>query len=48
MITLHNLEKAGLFKQQAARTYPTIKKTLKLVVEEVNEQVRYHYIVILT
>ena len=39
MITLHNLEKAGLFKHQASRTYPTIKKTLKLVIEEVNEQV---------
>jgi len=39
MITLHNLEKAGLFKNQTSRTYPTMKKTLKLVIEEVNEQV---------
>ncbi|KAK2161895.1 hypothetical protein LSH36_108g07122 [Paralvinella palmiformis] len=38
MITLHNLEKAGLFKNQTSRTYPTMKKTLKLVIEEVNEQ----------
>ncbi|ELT89435.1 hypothetical protein CAPTEDRAFT_101629 [Capitella teleta] len=38
LITLHNLEKAGLLKIQGARTYPTLRKTLKLIVEEVNEQ----------
>ena len=39
MLTLNNLEKIGLIKLQGTRSYPTIKKNLKLIVEEVDEQV---------
>ena len=39
MITLHNLEAVGLLKTEGHRNYPTLRKTLKLVVEEVKEQV---------
>ena len=40
IVTIHNLETVGLLKVQGtARNYPTIRKTLKLIVEEVNEQV---------
>ncbi|XP_033123521.1 vacuolar protein sorting-associated protein 33A-like [Anneissia japonica] len=38
IVTLHNLEKIGLLKQQSQKSYSTIRKTLKLVMEEVNEQ----------
>ncbi|MEE6504018.1 hypothetical protein FKM82_005048 [Ascaphus truei] len=40
MLTLHNLEKAGLLKPQTGsrNNYPTIRKTLRLWVDEVNEQ----------
>lgn len=34
-----NLEKAGLLRQSGQRHYPTIRKSLKLIVDEVNEQV---------
>ncbi len=39
MLTLNNLERCGLLKTQGQRTYPTIRKSLRLIVEEVNEQV---------
>ena len=39
MISINNLEKAGLLKVQGQKTYPTIRKSLKLIVDEVNEQV---------
>ena len=39
MLTLNNLERCGLLKNQGQRTYPTIRKSLRLIVEEVNEQV---------
>ncbi|XP_029426745.1 LOW QUALITY PROTEIN: vacuolar protein sorting-associated protein 33A-like [Rhinatrema bivittatum] len=40
LLTLNNLEKAGLLKPQGSsrNNYPTIRKTLRLWVEEVNEQ----------
>lgn len=40
IITLQNLERAGLIKLQTSntRTYATLRKTLKLIVEDVNEQ----------
>ncbi|KAI0225757.1 Vacuolar protein sorting-associated protein 33A [Lamellibrachia satsuma] len=38
MITLQNLEAAGLLKREGHRSYPTLRKTLKLIVEEVKEQ----------
>ncbi|RXG51513.1 Vacuolar protein sorting-associated protein 33A [Armadillidium vulgare] len=38
MLTLENLEKAGLFTvQQGKSTYATIRKTLRLTVDDVNE-----------
>ncbi|GIZ02713.1 vacuolar protein sorting-associated protein 33A [Caerostris extrusa] len=37
-LTLNNLEKAELLKLQGARTYSVIRKTLRLTVDEVNEQ----------
>ena len=40
MITLNNVEKAGLLRPHGNRTYPTIKKSLRLIVEDVNETVR--------
>lgn len=42
MLTLNNLEKAGLLKPQTSsrNNYPTIRKTLKLWMEDANEQVR--------
>ena len=40
MLTLNNLEKVGLLKIQGQRSYPTIRKSLRLLMEEVNEQVR--------
>ena len=39
IITLQNLTKVGLLRLQGQRTYPTIRKSVKLIVEEVNEQV---------
>ncbi len=42
MLTLHNLEAVGLLKAEGHRNYPTLRKTLKLVVEEVKEQVCSH------
>ncbi|CAH1801545.1 unnamed protein product, partial [Owenia fusiformis] len=38
IVTIMNLEQAGLIKVQGQKTFPTIRKTLKLCVEEVNEQ----------
>ncbi|XP_030074491.1 vacuolar protein sorting-associated protein 33A isoform X1 [Microcaecilia unicolor] len=40
LLTLNNLEKAGLLKSQgnSRNNYPTIRKTLRLWVDEVNEQ----------
>ncbi|XP_025259284.1 vacuolar protein sorting-associated protein 33A isoform X3 [Theropithecus gelada] len=40
ILTLHNLEKAGLLKPQAGgrNNYPTIRKTLRLWMDDVNEQ----------
>lgn len=43
MVTLHNLEQAGMLKPHGARTYQVIRKSLKLIVEEVNEQVTLHF-----
>lgn len=41
MLTLNNLEKTGLLKLQSTsrNNYPTIRKTLKLWMEDANEQV---------
>lgn len=43
ILTLNNLEKAGLLKLQMAtrNNYPTIRKTLKLWMEDANEQVAF-------
>lgn len=43
ILTLNNLEKAGLLKPQtnSRNNYPTIRKTLKLWMEDANEQVQY-------
>ncbi|KAG9487694.1 hypothetical protein GDO78_007474 [Eleutherodactylus coqui] len=40
ILTLHNLEKAGLLKAQSGsrNNYPTIRKTLRLWMDDVNEQ----------
>ncbi|XP_056391212.1 protein lava lamp isoform X2 [Hyla sarda] len=40
LLTLHNLEKAGLLKAQSGsrNNYPTIRKTLRLWMDDVNEQ----------
>ncbi|CAJ0963054.1 unnamed protein product [Ranitomeya imitator] len=40
ILTLHNLEKAGLLKAQlgSRNNYPTIRKTLRLWMDDVNEQ----------
>ncbi|XP_035829204.1 vacuolar protein sorting-associated protein 33A isoform X2 [Aplysia californica] len=38
MVTLSNLEKSGFLRPHAARTYQVIRKTMKLIVEDVNEQ----------
>lgn len=40
ILTLHNLEKAGLLKAQTGgrNNYPTIRKTLRLWMDDVNEQ----------
>lgn len=42
MLTLSNLEKVGLLKLQTSsrNNYPTIRKTLKLWMEDANEQAR--------
>ncbi|XP_030847880.1 vacuolar protein sorting-associated protein 33A [Strongylocentrotus purpuratus] len=37
-LSLQQLERAGLLRVQEQKTYPTIRKTLKLVMEDVNEQ----------
>ncbi|XP_042904838.1 vacuolar protein sorting-associated protein 33A [Parasteatoda tepidariorum] len=37
-LTLNNLEKAELLKVQGNRTYSVIRKTLRLIVDDVNEQ----------
>lgn len=43
ILTLYNLEKAGLLKPQTGgrNNYPTIRKTLRLWMDDVNEQVRH-------
>lgn len=38
LITLANLEKTGMLRPHGARTYQVVRKSLKLIVEEVNEQ----------
>ncbi|XP_076434715.1 vacuolar protein sorting-associated protein 33A-like [Babylonia areolata] len=38
LLTLHHLEKVGMLRPHGARTYQVIRKSLKLIVEEVNEQ----------
>ncbi|XP_066290958.1 vacuolar protein sorting-associated protein 33A-like [Branchiostoma lanceolatum] len=38
LITLNNLERAGLLTIQKQRTYPTSRKTLRLMVDDVSEQ----------
>ncbi|KAL5017366.1 hypothetical protein ScPMuIL_006955 [Solemya velum] len=38
LITLLNIEKAGLLRLHGNRTYPTLRKSLKLIIEDVNEQ----------
>lgn len=40
---MYNLEKAGLLKPQTGgrNNYPTIRKTLRLWMDDVNEQVRH-------
>ena len=44
MVTLHNLETVGLLRPQGTtRNYPTIRKTLRLIVEEIDEQVVDEY-----
>lgn len=45
LITLMNIEKAGLLRPHGNRTYPAIRKSLKLIIEDVNEQVTYILIV---
>lgn len=44
ILTLNNLEKAGLLKPQTGgrNNYPTIRKTLRLWMDDVNEQVKGH------
>ena len=40
LVSLHNLEKVGLLRVQGVgRTYATVRKSLKLIDEKVNEQV---------
>ena len=39
VITLTNLEKAGLLRPHIAKNYQVIRKSLRLTVEDVNEQV---------
>lgn len=45
ILTLNNLEKASLLKPQtnSRNNYPTIRKTLKLWMEDANEQVQDLY-----
>lgn len=45
ILTLNNLEKAGLLKSQTGgrNNYPTIRKTLRLWMDDVNEQVNVHF-----
>lgn len=38
LLTIFNLEKAGLLRPHGNRTYPTIRKSLRLVIDEINEQ----------
>lgn len=47
MLTLNNLEKTGLLKPQTStrNNYPTIRKTLKLWMEDANEQVNESHVV---
>lgn len=40
-VTLANLEKAQLLKVQTAKTYGAIRKGLRLIVEDVSEQVKW-------
>ncbi|XP_035234293.1 vacuolar protein sorting-associated protein 33A-like, partial [Stegodyphus dumicola] len=37
-LTLNNLEKAELLKPQGVKTYSVIRKTLRLIIDDVNEQ----------
>ncbi|XP_052075554.1 vacuolar protein sorting-associated protein 33A-like isoform X1 [Mytilus californianus] len=39
IVTIMNLERAGLIRLFGNRTYPTIKKSLRLIMEDVNEMV---------
>ena len=41
MRTLQRLEQAGLLRLSGVRTYNAVRKTLRLTVDEVNEQVGY-------
>jgi hypothetical protein len=43
LVTLNNLERCGMLRPHGARTYQVIRKSLKLIVEEVNEQVGINY-----
>ncbi|KAH9503153.1 Vacuolar protein sorting-associated protein 33A [Bulinus truncatus] len=38
LVTLSNLEKSGFLRPHSTKAYQTIRKTLKLIVEDVNEQ----------
>ncbi|KAK3088447.1 hypothetical protein FSP39_019326 [Pinctada imbricata] len=38
LLTLLNLEKAGFIRLHGQRTYPTIRKSLRLIIEDINEQ----------
>lgn len=39
IVTLANLEKTGMLRPHGARSYQIIRKSLKLIVDDVNEQV---------
>ena len=41
ILTLQNLEKTGVLRVQAAKTFASVKKSLNLIVEDVNEQVSF-------
>ncbi|XP_021346292.1 vacuolar protein sorting-associated protein 33A-like isoform X1 [Mizuhopecten yessoensis] len=38
MVTLMNIEKAGLLRPHGNRSYPAIRKSMRLIVDDVNEQ----------
>ncbi len=39
LVTLHNLEKAGLLRPQESRTFPVMRKALRLIADNVDELV---------